>query len=654
MSVDGKCRTLAVVCTGQAHDVHQYIALAHALQTLGGFKVKLVTHFRFETLAKTFGLSFNGLKGDPTALVHESSFRNAIAEDSILTVASLLKRETDATLEANLGLIHDALKVGVDAIVCSISLLTECLAVGQRYQRPVLLAPLLPYSPSGEIPLAHFISEPAKYTFLNRLSYDVSGALLWSYCGPVYNKFRTDTLGIGPQPYYILEGVPQIAAFSSLVVPPPGDWGPWIHLTGHWELPPHPSFARDVRERSPSLCRVMEAATDAPLLLRPIVIDMEGCPLPDPVAFLRSAHAVGVKHNVSVIVLAGMDSELGSRASTRLADLRDIKFEVDLPKAITPSSAPTTPVMNVASPEKLPRVVVVSSLPLNWVLQRASLLVHQGSAVATQSAMSAGIASVAFPAFGEQHFWAARISTLGVGPPIHYPLREAPARLVECVTVARQPSIVAAAAQFGLQLQGAGDGVLFAAMTVRDILNRPQHRHCGVTCKWEPDESRSTCSLCELPFTLINRRRHCRSCGRLACGRCFTQRCHLPGYPENSPQITCERCLDYRRAFFAKSVGESVVPELPNEAAAQLAASGQQIPESSGARAMHTPLGPKVVVASPDEADTFDGVDLLSDKLSEKTPQRTPALGTKLYSGGGVAKLYASGGGGDAKAETPV
>lgn len=652
MSSDGKIRSLAVVCSGQAHDVHQYIALAHALQTLGGFKVKLVTHHRFEPLAKTFGLTFSGLKGDPTALVHESAFRNAIAEDSILTVASLLKRETDATLEANLSLVHDALKVGVDAIVCSISLLTECLAVGQRYQRPVLLAPLLPYSPSGEIPLAHFISEPAKYTFLNRLSYDVSGALLWSYCGPVYNKFRTETLGIGPQPYYVLEGVPQIAAFSSHVVPPPSDWGPWIHLSGHWELPPHPSFARDVRERSPSLCRVMEAATDASLLLRPIVIDMEGCPLPDPVAFLRAAHAVGVKHNVSVIVLAGMDSELGSRASTRLADLRDIKFEVDLPKAVAPSSAPATPVSVSSSPDKLPRVVVVSTLPLNWVLQRASLLVHQGSAVATQSAMTAGIASVAFPAFGEQHFWAARISTLGVGPPIHYPLREAPARLAECVSVARQPNIVAAAAQFGLQLQGSGDGVLFAAMTVRDILNRPQHRHCGVTCKWEPDESRSTCSLCEQPFTLINRRRHCRSCGRLACGRCFTQRCHLPGYPENSPQITCERCLDYRRAFFAKSVGESVVPDLPMEAAAQLAASGQSIPESgAGARAMKTPPAPRSMIASPEEADTFDGVDLLSDTISDKTPQRTPGGGGgggKLYSGG-EGKLYAGGGG-----DTPV
>ena len=177
--------------------------------------------------------------------------------------------------------------------------------------------------------------------------------------------------------------------------------------------------------------------------------------------------------------------------------------------------------------------------------------------------MAAGVPSIAFPAFGEQHFWAARISALGVGPPAHFPLREAAARLDECVTVARQPSIVAAAAQFGEQLQAAGDGALLAAMTVRDVLNRPQHRHCGVVCRWEPDESRQACSLCSKPFTMFNRRRHCRSCGRLACMSCFTQRCHLPGFPENAPQICCERCLDSRRAWFAMSVGESVVPPLP-------------------------------------------------------------------------------------------
>ena len=94
------------------------------------------------------------------------------------------------------------------------------------------------------------------------------------------------------------------------------------------------------------------------------------------------------------------------------------------------------------------------------------------------------------------------------------------------------------------------------------------------------------------------------------------------------------------------------MPDLPMEAAAQLAASGQSIPESgAGARAMKTPPAPRSMIASPEEADTFDGVDLLSDTISDKTPQRTPGGGGgggKLYAGG-EGKLYAGGGG-----DTPV
>jgi hypothetical protein len=259
------------------------------------------------------------------------------------------------------------------------------------------------------------------------------------------------------------------------------------------------------------------------------------------------------------------------------------------------------------------RLVVVSSLPHAWVLQHASLAIHQGSAAATQAAMRAGVPSVAFPAFGEQHFWAGRVSALGVGPAVHFPLREAVARLDECVGVARQPGVVAAAAQVGERLRAAGDGAQAAALTVRDVLNRPQHRHCGVVCRWEADDSRADCSLCAQPFSLLNRRRHCRSCGRLACARCLVQRCHLPGFPENAPQITCERCLDHRRAYFAKSVGEAVVPALPGEAGRQAAAVTPAAQRGGGAAAM----------ASPQAAE-FEGVDLIGRGAGGSVAKSTP------------------------------
>jgi hypothetical protein len=82
-------------------------------------------------------------------------------------------------------------------------------AIAQKFQIACILCPQLPFSKTGEIPVAHVLPEPLRYTFLNKLTYDLSGLLLWGVHGAAYNRFRTGTLGIGPQPSYVLDGVPQ-------------------------------------------------------------------------------------------------------------------------------------------------------------------------------------------------------------------------------------------------------------------------------------------------------------------------------------------------------------------------------------------------------------------------------------------------------------
>eukprot|EP00039_Didymoeca_costata_P030595 m.30381 g.30381 ORF g.30381 m.30381 type:complete len:241 (+) comp8198_c0_seq1:241-963(+) len=37
---------------------------------------------------------------------------------------------------------------------------------------------------------------------------------------------------------------------------------------------------------------------------------------------------------------------------------------------------------------------------------------------------------------------------------------------------------------------------------------------------WAPDESSTSCQICSDKFTLINRRHHCRRCGKLVCKKC--------------------------------------------------------------------------------------------------------------------------------------
>ncbi|KAG2013500.1 ankyrin repeat domain-containing protein 50 [Coprinopsis cinerea AmutBmut pab1-1] len=74
--------------------------------------------------------------------------------------------------------------------------------------------------------------------------------------------------------------------------------------------------------------------------------------------------------------------------------------------------------------------------------------------------------------------------------------------------------------------------------------------------QWERDEAVQQCRECQRRFNFINRRHHCRKCGRIFCDRCSSNRVlldpsdivHDPSLPHppasTSPQRVCQGCYD--------------------------------------------------------------------------------------------------------------
>ncbi|XP_066053548.1 lateral signaling target protein 2 homolog [Chamaea fasciata] len=60
--------------------------------------------------------------------------------------------------------------------------------------------------------------------------------------------------------------------------------------------------------------------------------------------------------------------------------------------------------------------------------------------------------------------------------------------------------------------------------------------------EWVPDSTCSQCSACHLPFTLLRRRHHCRSCGKIFCARCSPNTAVLPHYGQTKPVRVCTHC----------------------------------------------------------------------------------------------------------------
>eukprot|EP00744_Colponema_vietnamica_P014309 GILI01020032.1.p1 GENE.GILI01020032.1~~GILI01020032.1.p1 ORF type:complete len:517 (+),score=109.31 GILI01020032.1:115-1665(+) len=58
---------------------------------------------------------------------------------------------------------------------------------------------------------------------------------------------------------------------------------------------------------------------------------------------------------------------------------------------------------------------------------------------------------------------------------------------------------------------------------------------------WVPDQEAPECFNCSSSFTLVNRRHHCRKCGRVFCRQCSSKKFQLPGYDKDVR--VCDRCF---------------------------------------------------------------------------------------------------------------
>ncbi|XP_068259747.1 lateral signaling target protein 2 homolog [Nyctibius grandis] len=73
---------------------------------------------------------------------------------------------------------------------------------------------------------------------------------------------------------------------------------------------------------------------------------------------------------------------------------------------------------------------------------------------------------------------------------------------------------------------------------------------------WVPDEACSFCTACKAPFTVIRRKHHCRSCGKIFCSRCSSHSAPLPRYGQMKPVRVCTHCYMFHvTPFYSDKAG---------------------------------------------------------------------------------------------------
>ncbi|XP_029585944.1 lateral signaling target protein 2 homolog isoform X1 [Salmo trutta] len=73
---------------------------------------------------------------------------------------------------------------------------------------------------------------------------------------------------------------------------------------------------------------------------------------------------------------------------------------------------------------------------------------------------------------------------------------------------------------------------------------------------WVPDEECDSCITCKAPFTVIRRKHHCRSCGKIFCSRCSSHSAPLPRYGQVKAVRVCTHCYMFHvTPFYSDKTG---------------------------------------------------------------------------------------------------
>lgn len=84
---------------------------------------------------------------------------------------------------------------------------------------------------------------------------------------------------------------------------------------------------------------------------------------------------------------------------------------------------------------------------------------------------------------------------------------------------------------------------IIAVNTNNETLNDEEREKRKQSRKWDNDSSTTRCHECKTGFTTLNRRHHCRNCGRIFCNDCSSKRAALKKLAFKKKVRVCDRCF---------------------------------------------------------------------------------------------------------------
>ena len=232
---------ITIIAPGSLGDVQPYVALGKGLRE-AGHAVDVLASLDFQKLVTQHDLDFFDLGGSMQTVAQ--NMQSLLEQGNFLKILSSMgiTAQRLANQASRSGL---AVCQGSDLIIAGIGGLFVGLALSEKLGIPLIQAYYFPFNPTRQFPNA-LVPLPRMRlpAWINLLSHRLAQQMLWQNYRAADTRARRDVLQIAPAPlmgpFASLYGQDHtiLYGYSPQVLPPPGDWGHFVHVTGYWFLDP--------------------------------------------------------------------------------------------------------------------------------------------------------------------------------------------------------------------------------------------------------------------------------------------------------------------------------------------------------------------------------------------------------------------------------
>jgi len=361
---------ITIIAPGSRGDVQPYVALGKGLKQ-AGHSVGILASQDFQSLITEHGLQFLDMGGSMQAIAQ--SMQNLLEQGNFLKILSSMGAAAKRMAgQASVNALAACQRS--DLIIAGLGGLFVGLAISEKLDTPLMQAYYFPFTPTHEFPNALAPLPPGRLpAWVNRLSHVIVQQMMWQNYRAADNLARRQVLNMAPAPFggpfasLQKQKQPILYGYSPQVIPPPGDWGDFIHVTGYWFLDPPSGWEPPI-----DLVNFLQSG-------------------PPPI-YIGFGSMVNSKPGETTEVILQALERTGQRGVLS-EGWGGIKKEV-LPE----------------------NVFMIGSIPFSWLFPQMAAVVHHGGAGTTSMSLRAGVPSIVVPFMGDQPFWGKRVHELGVGP----------------------------------------------------------------------------------------------------------------------------------------------------------------------------------------------------------------------------------------------